>query len=101
MSRAPLSTTFTVSGDDRAQDLPAYHPHTDQLERAHHSQGNHHQKNTYNTGCGNTIPEMTEAEQELVVEYAASQLLKYHKGRNAHDQAYDHSVQRLHFTKII
>ena len=24
-----------------------------------------------------------------------------HKGRNAHDQAYDHSVQRLHFTEII
>ena len=31
------------------------------------------------TGCGNTIPEMTEAEQELVVEYAANTLLKYDK----------------------
>ncbi|MDE6965191.1 MAG: hypothetical protein K2P30_16365, partial [Lachnospiraceae bacterium] len=31
------------------------------------------------TGCGNTIPEMTEEEQELVVEYAANTLLKYDK----------------------
>lgn len=31
------------------------------------------------SGCGNTIPEMTEEEQELVVEYAANTLLKYDK----------------------
>lgn len=30
-------------------------------------------------GCGNTIPEMTEQEQELVVEYAANELLKFDK----------------------
>lgn len=29
------------------------------------------------TGCGNTIPEMSEQQQELVVEYAAGVLLKY------------------------
>lgn len=29
------------------------------------------------TGCGDTIPEMTEQQQELVVEYAASELLKF------------------------
>lgn len=28
-------------------------------------------------GCGNTIPEMTEQQQELVVEYAANTLLKF------------------------
>lgn len=28
-------------------------------------------------GCGNTIPEMTEQQQELVVEYAANELLKF------------------------
>lgn len=31
------------------------------------------------TGCGNKIPELTEAEQDLVVEYAANTLLKYDK----------------------
>ncbi len=30
------------------------------------------------TGCGNQIPEMTDAENELVTEYAAGLLLKYH-----------------------
>lgn len=30
------------------------------------------------TGCGNQIPEMTETENELVTEYAAGLLLKYH-----------------------
>ncbi|MBS7339393.1 MAG: hypothetical protein KIH00_04005 [Lachnospiraceae bacterium] len=29
------------------------------------------------TGCGNRIPDMTEQQQDLVVEYAASELLKY------------------------
>lgn len=29
------------------------------------------------TGCGNTIPEMNEEQQELVVEYAVSEVLKY------------------------
>lgn len=29
------------------------------------------------TGCGNAIPEMTEQQQELVVEFAASELLKF------------------------
>ena len=29
------------------------------------------------TGCGNAIPEMTMEQQELVVEFAASELLKY------------------------
>lgn len=28
-------------------------------------------------GCGNEIPELNEQQQELVVEYATSQLLKY------------------------
>ncbi|MCM1135345.1 MAG: hypothetical protein NC400_07180 [Clostridium sp.] len=31
------------------------------------------------TGCGNKIPELSEAEQDLVVEYAANTLLKYDK----------------------
>lgn len=31
------------------------------------------------TGCGNAIPEMTAQQQELVVEYAVSELLKYDK----------------------
>ncbi len=31
------------------------------------------------TGCGNAIPEMTTQQQDLVVEYAVSQLLKYDK----------------------
>lgn len=31
------------------------------------------------TGCGNAIPELTEEQQELVVEYAAGTLLKYDK----------------------
>lgn len=31
------------------------------------------------TGCGNSIPEMTEEQQELVVEYAAGVVLKYDK----------------------
>ncbi len=31
------------------------------------------------TGCGNTIPEMTQEQQELVVEYAAGTVLKYDK----------------------
>lgn len=31
------------------------------------------------TGCGNAIPEMTTQQQELVVEYAVSELLKYDK----------------------
>lgn len=32
------------------------------------------------TGCGNAIPEMTQEEQALVVEYAANELLKYDTG---------------------
>lgn len=35
------------------------------------------------TGCGSTIPEMTEEQQELVVEYAAGELLKYDKNHVA------------------
>lgn len=31
------------------------------------------------TGCGNKIPEMTEQQQELIVEYAAGTVLKYDK----------------------
>lgn len=31
------------------------------------------------TGCGNSIPEMTQEQQELVVEYAAGELLKFDK----------------------
>ena len=30
-------------------------------------------------GCGNKIPEMTEQQQELIVEYAAGTVLKYDK----------------------
>lgn len=35
------------------------------------------------TGCGSTIPEMTEQQQELVVEYAAGELLKYDRNHVA------------------
>lgn len=35
------------------------------------------------TGCGSTIPEMTEEQQELVVEYAAGEILKYDRNHVA------------------
>ena len=34
-------------------------------------------------GCGNTIPEMTQEQQELVVEYAAGVVLKYDKNHES------------------
>ena len=33
-------------------------------------------------GCGSEIPEMTEEQQELVVEYAAGELLKFDKNHS-------------------
>ncbi|MCM1087931.1 MAG: hypothetical protein NC419_07215, partial [Muribaculaceae bacterium] len=35
------------------------------------------------TGCGNTMPELTEEENDIITEYAVSLLLKYDKNYNS------------------
>lgn len=49
-------------------------------------------------GCGNTIPELTEEQQDLVVEYAASTLLKYNK--NYEGRLLDKTVLEVEEAKI-
>lgn len=47
------------------------------------------------SGCGQTVPELTEEENEIITEYAVSLLLKYDKNYNSHLvdlSAYEESI---------